>query len=325
MSFSCASTPIFFSEQIGEHLSFTYTDREAALNFPSHEGANVPSASSQHPAAPFGIDTSPTIPPRRHSARHREPGHIPRPRNAFIFFRSWYVDSMRASKEVQQHELSKQAGKVWKNMSDEEKKPFLRFAAIEKQEHYAMYPDYVYSPSAKVGAKSAAVKSRGSYEFSAYDVSRMASPSDTMDISFSIASWYHTEEEEFHNIKQEAPSPFHAHLDYVPSQAAYLQHAHDLVPSYIPTLPCTSDGLFSQSPEIMQFGISASFSSQRTDAGHPTASSLTCDNPYPSADYLALMKHTMSERKLEGNNLMQQYIDEVLAETAANFVGKDDA
>uniref|UniRef100_A0A8H7XT19 HMG box domain-containing protein n=1 Tax=Psilocybe cubensis TaxID=181762 RepID=A0A8H7XT19_PSICU len=46
---------------------------------------------------------------------------IPHP-NANAF--SWYVNCMRAPREVQQHELSKQAGKVWKSMSDEEKKPF---------------------------------------------------------------------------------------------------------------------------------------------------------------------------------------------------------
>ncbi|PPQ79340.1 hypothetical protein CVT25_002569 [Psilocybe cyanescens] len=55
-----------------------------------------------------------SVPARRNShTRRREPGHIPRPRNAFIFFRSAYISSAIKSGEGQQNELSKHAEKVW--------------------------------------------------------------------------------------------------------------------------------------------------------------------------------------------------------------------
>lgn len=86
------------------------------------------------------------LPPRREShGRRREPGYIPRPRNAFIIFRSFYIDDASSDSD-QQNELSKQAGKVWNRMTEAEKKPFVSQAIAEKKKHQAMYPNYTYSP-----------------------------------------------------------------------------------------------------------------------------------------------------------------------------------
>ncbi|KAF8951530.1 hypothetical protein BDZ97DRAFT_949827 [Flammula alnicola] len=118
----------------------------------------VPSdASSLSPVEP----AEPCLPSRRNShTRRRDPSHIPRPRNAFIFFRSSYISSSLASGEGQQNELSKHAAKVWNKMTLNEKEPFVHLATLEKKEHQARYPNYVYSPG-RVSAKSrikAAVK-----------------------------------------------------------------------------------------------------------------------------------------------------------------------
>lgn len=42
------------------------------------------------PATPATLSSEPTAKKQSHS-RRRPPGHIPRPRNAFILFRSYYV------------------------------------------------------------------------------------------------------------------------------------------------------------------------------------------------------------------------------------------
>lgn len=92
--------------------------------------------------------------------RRRGPDHIPRPRNAFICFRSAYILSQRAKSassitsgsrpsgpENQQNELSKHAGLVWNEMSDEERQPYVTMALEEKMLHHLMYPNYVYAPA----------------------------------------------------------------------------------------------------------------------------------------------------------------------------------
>ena len=97
------------------------------------------------PSSPLPSQQPPT---RKNShSRRRDPGHIPRPRNAFIFFRSHYIASGSSpSAAGQQNELSKSAAKVWNQMSATEKRPFADLAAKEKREHTAKYPNYTYAP-----------------------------------------------------------------------------------------------------------------------------------------------------------------------------------
>ncbi|PPQ81989.1 hypothetical protein CVT25_014640 [Psilocybe cyanescens] len=139
---------------------------------PSNFEHASPISKSENPASPladppFDVDAPSTVPSRKNShARRRDPGHIPRPRNAFIFFRSAYINSGSATGEGQQNELSRHAGKVWNKMTEEEKRPFCEFAAIEKEEHQAKHPGYVYSPGRSGGKSkpkpsSASVKKKG--------------------------------------------------------------------------------------------------------------------------------------------------------------------
>ncbi|KAF9547178.1 HMG-box, partial [Agrocybe pediades] len=74
----------------------------------------------------------------------RDPEHIPRPRNAFIFFRSYFIDHLLPSGSGQQHEISKQAGGAWRRLSKSEREPFVQRAKLEREMHKARYPDYVY-------------------------------------------------------------------------------------------------------------------------------------------------------------------------------------
>ncbi|KAF9477253.1 HMG-box, partial [Pholiota conissans] len=74
----------------------------------------------------------------------QEPGHIPRPRNAFIIFRSEYIQRHRDIGEDQQNELSKRAGRAWNAMSEEEKEWFREEAKKERDQHKERYPGYAY-------------------------------------------------------------------------------------------------------------------------------------------------------------------------------------
>ncbi|PPQ77987.1 hypothetical protein CVT25_015453 [Psilocybe cyanescens] len=184
-------TPNRHSGRLGKHIPVIY-DKDG-WQVPDHEGKVEPfdddvpippSPPSAHPGhasrslnqaqtlatslfdSSSDADAPSSVPARRNShTRRRDPGHIPRPRNAFIFFRSAYISSAIASGEGQQNELSKHAGKVWNKMSPEERRPFCELAAIEKEEHYAKHPGYVYSPgrtgAAKGKPKAASVRKIG--------------------------------------------------------------------------------------------------------------------------------------------------------------------
>ncbi|KAJ7136709.1 high mobility group box domain-containing protein, partial [Mycena epipterygia] len=73
---------------------------------------------------------------------------IPRPRNAFICFRSDYV---KAEKRVSarpgsldQTVMSRGAGDVWRGMGEAERLPYIRMAQAEKKAHTLKYPNYRY-------------------------------------------------------------------------------------------------------------------------------------------------------------------------------------
>ncbi|KAF4605583.1 hypothetical protein EYR40_004369 [Pleurotus pulmonarius] len=95
------------------------------------------------------------LPTRRGShSRKRAPDHIPRPPNAFMMFRSHYCVKIKneSSPENNHAVISKQAGEVWRSMSDAEKSDFHRLAYVEKMLHASRYPDYKYAPNFKKAA-----------------------------------------------------------------------------------------------------------------------------------------------------------------------------
>ncbi|KAF5334646.1 hypothetical protein D9611_011986 [Ephemerocybe angulata] len=153
----------------------------------SHSADPSSSISTTTPSSST-IPTIPTIPtttpppllmaaktrstPYTRKASHARAGdetHVPRPRNAFIVFRSYYnqVNAARApppsdGSKTNQNDVSKQAGKAWKALSEEEQLPFKLQADKEKEEHNLMYPDYRYAPSGKSTTKKPAKRTRSS-------------------------------------------------------------------------------------------------------------------------------------------------------------------
>lgn len=132
---------------------------------------------------PSTINASHLPPSRESHARRREPDHIPRPRNAFIIFRSSYISGRSGAREGQQNELSKQAGNVWNRLTREEKEKYIVLAECEKKRHQEMYPDYVYCPTRGAASKKSIAnpkKARNNSEFTP----SVSSKSTTPDIPF---------------------------------------------------------------------------------------------------------------------------------------------
>ena len=101
------------------------------------------------------------VPPpgTRSHAKKKPASYIPRPKNAFIIFRTMYSkwNSMlpRAQDPGNPHiqlaitdhrTLSKAAGDAWRRMTEEEKAPYKELADADKAQHKLNYPDYKYSP-----------------------------------------------------------------------------------------------------------------------------------------------------------------------------------
>ncbi|PCH41504.1 hypothetical protein WOLCODRAFT_54666, partial [Wolfiporia cocos MD-104 SS10] len=72
---------------------------------------------------------------------------IPRPANAFMIFKSAvnlavHVPGNKGKGET----ICTLAGKLWRSLSEAQKRPWYERAKEVKREHKRLYPDYRYSP-----------------------------------------------------------------------------------------------------------------------------------------------------------------------------------
>ncbi|KAF8063201.1 hypothetical protein FPV67DRAFT_232640 [Lyophyllum atratum] len=72
--------------------------------------------------------------------------YVPRPKNAFILYRSHFYKTLGGD---DQNQISVAAGKAWKALCDEEKLPFQLMAEKEKRDHQLEFPHYTYTPGRK--------------------------------------------------------------------------------------------------------------------------------------------------------------------------------
>lgn len=133
-----------------EHQTEEYTPEPARFDeFPSPPSPPSSDASS---GSNYGDDeTGPRSSRRQSHSRKKREGHIPRPPNAFMFFRSelWSKEKIKKTVERDHRQISRIAGQVWNEMSDEARKPFIEQALVAKEEHKKKYPDYKFSPVSK--------------------------------------------------------------------------------------------------------------------------------------------------------------------------------
>ncbi|KAH0835436.1 hypothetical protein J3R83DRAFT_9069 [Lanmaoa asiatica] len=81
--------------------------------------------------------------------------HVPRPRNPFILFRCDLVHQRKVlpRSDLDDTNISRIAGDLWREMTAAQKKPWVELAAQEKARHALLYPDYKYAPGHS-GSKS---------------------------------------------------------------------------------------------------------------------------------------------------------------------------
>ena len=82
--------------------------------------------------------------------RKNSPTHIKRPMNAFMVFshherRKVITEDPR----LENTQISKELGRRWKQLSEEERVPYIREADKLRQYHQREYPDYKYKPIKK--------------------------------------------------------------------------------------------------------------------------------------------------------------------------------
>lgn len=93
-----------------------------------------------------------------HQRRIKDPGHVPRPRNAFIIFRCHYTQKYLASggseraSETEKTSLSKRAGDAWRNAKPETKRYYRELADEERSRHRIDHPGYRFRPKRQKSA-----------------------------------------------------------------------------------------------------------------------------------------------------------------------------
>ncbi|RDB30845.1 putative transcription factor SOX-14 [Hypsizygus marmoreus] len=134
--------PIFYDDQGWETIPgpmlTTSSHNDASSPHSSRTSATPPSADADFGARPAVRMSKPS--------RRRDADHVPRPRNAFIIYRSHVC---KTSSGHDQNQISIRAGKAWKALNKEEKQPFILLAEKEKRDHQEKFPNYTYTPGSK--------------------------------------------------------------------------------------------------------------------------------------------------------------------------------
>ncbi|KAL4260213.1 SRY-related HMG-box transcription factor [Pleurotus pulmonarius] len=91
--------------------------------------------------------------------RSRSPGHIPRPRNSFMIYRSHCLEQKKIDVNVEHDHriISRIIANLWNSMPAAEKAVWTAKARAEKASHALRYPNYRYNPKSRKG-KDAPVK-----------------------------------------------------------------------------------------------------------------------------------------------------------------------
>ncbi|KAF8845475.1 hypothetical protein BDN67DRAFT_999620 [Paxillus ammoniavirescens] len=88
------------------------------------------------------------IPPSRCSSRNKSPDHIPRPRNAFMLFRSAFAAAQKISTNIEHdnRHITRIIAHCWNRLSEADKQVWRDKATAEKAEHAQRHPNYRFSP-----------------------------------------------------------------------------------------------------------------------------------------------------------------------------------
>lgn len=88
------------------------------------------------------------IPSSRGYSRSKDPDHVPRPRNAFMLFRSAFAAAQKIGTNIERdnRHITRIIAHCWNRLSDSEKQVWRNKAATEKAVHAMKYPNYRFHP-----------------------------------------------------------------------------------------------------------------------------------------------------------------------------------
>jgi HMG (high mobility group) box len=120
-----------------------------AMNPPNYPQYSMTSTTNR-----FDRDASsrkPDSPPSALSADSLKGKHVPRPRNAFMIFRSsfWAEAKINRTVEHDHRHISRIIGHCWNKMPEDEKEVWRQKAFDEKAAHERKYPGYRFCPTAR--------------------------------------------------------------------------------------------------------------------------------------------------------------------------------
>ncbi|KAK0186055.1 high mobility group box domain-containing protein [Armillaria mellea] len=113
-----------------------------------HLTTPVSDAPSPTPSAFSHSSTQSDTPsPRQHTPLYRRtPGHVGRPPNAFMLFRSdYWRENKDVIRERDHREISRICGQLWRALPPDEKQVYRDMANDVKEVHLAKYPDYKFT------------------------------------------------------------------------------------------------------------------------------------------------------------------------------------
>ncbi|KAJ7102465.1 hypothetical protein B0H15DRAFT_875983 [Mycena belliarum] len=138
-------------------LPQAFTEEWGFTNFlpEFNNSASSPAQSADSPLGsppsnlPDDLDDAPAPPPK--SNRRRPADHVPRPRNAFMIFRSefWAKQKINKNVEVDHRHISRIVGHLWNDLPEDGKMVYRVKAEREKLEHQRLYPGYRFTPTVR--------------------------------------------------------------------------------------------------------------------------------------------------------------------------------
>ncbi|KAG1908514.1 uncharacterized protein F5891DRAFT_17319 [Suillus fuscotomentosus] len=132
------------SPQESVSSSYASTSSTSSINSPKSSSELLFPSSFPSSAALASMP----IPCSRGYSRSKDPDHVPRPRNAFMLFRSAFAAAQKIGTNIERdnRHITRIIAHCWNRLSESEKQVWRTKAATEKAVHAIKYPNYRFHP-----------------------------------------------------------------------------------------------------------------------------------------------------------------------------------